>query len=892
MTAGAPGAAPSDARPLSHDNLLWARALVEGLVAGGTRFVVLSPGSRSSPIAFALARDKRIRVHVQVDERSASFVALGFAKASRSPVAIVCTSGTAAANWLPAMAEARLSGVPLVAVTADRPPELRGTGASQTIDQIGLYGRHALSFTDLPCPGDAGLDLREACAAGRRACDEAMSGAGGPVHLNVPFREPLLPSPAEMSVVDQAWSAVEASVRGAARGEGPVAVPAATDAEVARVASLLAHARRAVIVAGPEAVDAKGAASVLALAKSAGVPVFADIASNLRQGDDGGAVRASHADLFLRDEAFAALAPDFVLRLGNIPTSKVLATWLARHRPPMVAVQPDARRRDPDGVVGEVVVADAALFCAAVGKKGDASLGEGSVPHPADKRDSSLVEGTFPHLRAAWLSLVADAEAGARERAKCAPKEARAVVAACEAVPAGGAIFLSSSMPVRWAEFYATALAPGVEVFVNRGANGIDGILSTAAGVAMARGKPTLCVIGDLAFAHDAGGLRSVREAGDLKVLLLDNDGGGIFSHLPVARHEDIFEPYFGTPSGMDFAKLTEAAGVVFQDGDASLASKGSVPSLVSEPLVHRELSPLVLRVRTDRKETVGEQQACTRLAGVHDERVDAAGLQWKVRSRGLSRGTPLVMLHGFTGTGEFWTPVANRLPAWRCVFPDLPGHGGTGAPIPPEEWRLDRAADSLLALLDAMGIDDFALAGYSMGGRLALSVALKSPARVKALALVGATPGIADAKEREARQGSDTELARRIETGGIAAFSAAWEANPLFATQANLDDATRRAMREQRLAQDASALAASLRAFGTGFQPPLHDELPRLEMPVLAMAGALDAKFSAIAREMAGRIPGARACLVEGAGHAVPLERPDAFAHEIHDFLTRSLSP
>jgi 2-succinyl-6-hydroxy-2,4-cyclohexadiene-1-carboxylate synthase len=294
-----------------------------------------------------------------------------------------------------------------------------------------------------------------------------------------------------------------------------------------------------------------------------------------------------------------------------------------------------------------------------------------------------------------------------------------------------------------------------------------------------------------------------------------------------------------------------------------------------------------VIEWRSDRAETAREQAALARLPGVHDERVEAGGIAWQVRRRGPPAGIPLLLLHGFTGTGEFWLPVANALPRRHCIFPDLPGHGMTGAPLPPDDWRIDRAAGALSALLDKLDIERVAVAGYSLGGRLALGLALRRPERVAALALIGASPGIADEDERAARAKADLELASTIERDGIEAFNRQWEAHPLFATQAAMEPALRAAMRRQRDGQEPLRLAASLRAFGTGFQPPVHGELGRLGMPVLLMAGELDLKFNGIAREMADRIAHA---IVPDAGHAVPLERAQACAAELEEFLERSI--
>ena len=843
-------------------NLLWSRALVAGLVAGGVRHLCLSPGSRSSPLALAAQAEARIAISVQIDERSAAFLALGIAKATHSPVALVCTSGTAGANYLPAIAEASLSGVPLIVVTADRPPELRATGAAQTIDQIGLYGTHVRSFRDLPCPDDTHASLDGALRAALDACKVARSLPTGPVHLNQPFREPLVPAPSDMPACSAAWSAFMSGRDGRTpTGEDEVLLPDARWPGLAALAARLAQAERPLIVAGPEVGGDGVADAVLAFAGAARIPVFADIASGLRFAKaPAGTTLCTRADLMLRDPALAALAPDFVLRVGGIPTSKALANWLARHRPPVVALQPDARRRDPDGIVGEVIVGDAGALCAALAS-------------------AAVWNGT----RAAWCRLLQIAERGTHAFDAIMPREAAAVVAACATLPEGGALFLSNSMPIRWGEMYVDARAAPLQVFVNRGANGIDGIVSTAVGVARGSGRPTLLVTGDLAFLHDLGGLRSARELQTpLAILVLNNDGGGIFSHLPVAQHRDPFEPLFGTPHGCDLAAASRTAGLAHRVA----SSIDEVAALTAATFADRAVR--VIEWRTDREQSLREQAEVARCAGLYESRIDAGGIGWTVRRRGPRVGTPLVLLHGFTGSGEFWLPVAHALPGRHCVVPDLPGHGGTDAPLP--AWRVDEAADALAALLDRMGVDRCALAGYSMGGRLALGFALRHPQRIAALALIGASPGIASADERTARASADLELAASIERDGIDAFAQRWEALPLFATQSALAPALREAMRAQRRAQDPARLAAALRAFSTGWQPPVHAALGALRMPVLVMAGALDTRYAAIGAEMARSIPGASLSVVAGAGHAVPLERADACALEIENFLARSV--
>ena len=274
--AGGGAAAPAgegvrDPDSIARANLLAARALLAGLVAGGVRHLCLSPGSRSSPIALAARLESRLAISVQVDERSAGFLALGLAKSTRAPVALLCTSGTAAANYLPAVAEAFLAGVPLVALTADRPPELRGTGAPQTIDQVRLYGSHVRHVRDLACPGDPGASPEEMAAAGLEACRIATAGARAPVHLNAPYREPLLPRPDAMDACEGEWAALAARVAPSLQAAAPATHALPPLPVLASLLARLEKARRPLIVAGPEAVRAADAWTLLALARAAGV---------------------------------------------------------------------------------------------------------------------------------------------------------------------------------------------------------------------------------------------------------------------------------------------------------------------------------------------------------------------------------------------------------------------------------------------------------------------------------------------------------------------------------------------------------------------------------------------------------------------------------------------
>lgn len=262
--------------------------------------------------------------------------------------------------------------------------------------------------------------------------------------------------------------------------------------------------------------------------------------------------------------------------------------------------------------------------------------------------------------------------------------------------------------------------------------------------------------------------------------------------------------------------------------------------------------------------------------------RLTAGGLEWSVRDWG-GDGDPLLLLHGFTGCADSWDPIARSFGSYRCLAPDLPGHGRTDAPLPADRWTMDRLAMTLCDLMDGLGIEKASIIGYSMGARIALSLACHAPRRVEKLVLIGGTPGLRREVDQQQRRADDEMLARVIEEQGVEAFVRHWELSPIFATQSAEQ---RDRQRVHRLAQSAEGLAASLRAFGTGSQRPLFDELPSLELPVLLVVGEHDAKFRSIAEEMLAALPDARLELIPGAGHNAPLENPETFIRVTDAFL------
>jgi 2-succinyl-5-enolpyruvyl-6-hydroxy-3-cyclohexene-1-carboxylate synthase len=527
----------------------FALTLVDELARAGVRDACLAPGSRSAPLALALAEHPGIRVHVHLDERSAGFFALGAAKRSGRAVVVLCTSGTAAANFHPAVLEADLARTPLLVLTADRPPELRGTGANQATDQLKLYGSAVRWFCEVGVPTDDPGAGRYWRSLASRAWAEATGPPAGPVHLNLAFADPLVPlgppdtggwprlggEPAAGRAGGAPWTAAPAGVRSAAPGD------------VAGLAEAVRANPNGLLVAGwgadldPAAVDAFAAAS--------GWPVLADPLSGARRGP----AAISTYDGLIRAPRFAAAhRPGLVVRVGGAPTSKALTGWLDESVP-QVLVDPSGGWSDPARAAALRLTADPSALLAAAA----ALLAvPGSSP-------------TAPSPAGPWLQGWLEADRRAREAIDglldewAEPFEGRVARDLVGWVPGGGTLVVGSSMPVRDVDAFARP-REGLRFVANRGLSGIDGLVATALGVAAAVDEPVVALCGDLTLLHDASSLLGAggRPRGAVLVVV-DNDGGGIFSFLPQAQLPgDLFEPLFGTPHGLDLTALAAAARV------------------------------------------------------------------------------------------------------------------------------------------------------------------------------------------------------------------------------------------------------------------------------------------------------------------------------------------
>jgi 2-succinyl-5-enolpyruvyl-6-hydroxy-3-cyclohexene-1-carboxylate synthase len=522
--------------PAAPDTHLLLRAFVDELVRCGIREACTSPGSRSSPLVFALAREPRLRCFSHVDERCAGFFALGAAKAALRPVAITCTSGTAAANLAPAVIEAFQARVPLVVLTADRPPELREIGAGQTIDQIKLYGA-AKWFFEVGTHDASPDRLRWMRTLACRAYWTALEGRPGAVHLNFPLREPL--------VTDEALPDDDTG-----RPDGRPYVSRPVTRLVAKssddaLGKILAGAQRGVIVAGRHERNTPLGKVAAEFAHTAGWPLLADPLSGARRGP----AAVAHYDALLREESFAKWAvPDLVLRVGDLPVSKPLRAWLAGLADAgvrQVALDPEGAWQDPASVLSDCLAVDPVQ---ALTQATDALA-------PADEDWLSSWRSADELAAEAMLGVIAESDLS----------EPGVAAELGVLLPENATLFVASSMPVRDIETCWPVRPDPPRALCNRGANGIDGTVSSAFGVAGADG-PVVLLIGDVALAHDIGGLLTARRTGlKLTIVLLDNGGGGIFDFLPVAQadtvEEQIYTTHVSTPTGLDFAQVANTFG-------------------------------------------------------------------------------------------------------------------------------------------------------------------------------------------------------------------------------------------------------------------------------------------------------------------------------------------
>ena len=546
----------------------YTNAFVDELARSGMQHVVVCPGSRSTPLALTFAdQQERIKLWVLVDERSAAFFALGIAKATHTPVALVCTSGTAAANFLPAVAEANLSRVPLLVLTADRPPELRDNGAPQAIDQNRLYGTHAKWFMEMALPEATNESMRYARTLACRAFATSLAAPAGVVHLNLPFREPLTPA----AIPGQPLPPIEKRDKTAweGRNNGRIYTHVYGDIisydlnDTDGIGTLLSRTERGLIIVGSQS-DTELIESIVNLAGTLGFPIFADPLSFCRNGLSSQGQIIDAYDAFLRDEKFIEdVKPDLILRFGAMPTSKPLLLYLQAHPEVItIVVGTHGEWNEPINSANIIIYSDPIYFCA------------------------EIEEELTYYVNEEWLELWQTTNEVARQTLETEMRrfddlfEGRVFSELSQMMPNNSALFVGNSMPVRDCDTFFGSTSRNVRILCNRGANGIDGVVSSALGVAAADpDAPLVLVIGDLSFYHDMNGLLAAKKYGlNATIILINNDGGGIFSFLPQAAYPEHFEALYGTPTGLDFRHAVEMYGGTFTrvtDWDAFRAAVG-----------------------------------------------------------------------------------------------------------------------------------------------------------------------------------------------------------------------------------------------------------------------------------------------------------------------------
>jgi 2-succinyl-5-enolpyruvyl-6-hydroxy-3-cyclohexene-1-carboxylate synthase len=602
------------------DTYVLLRAFVDELARCGMRVACTSPGSRCAPLVLTLAREERLECHSHIDERCAGFFALGAAKASGLPVAVTCTSGTAVAELLPAAIEAREARVPLLLLSADRPPELRENGAGQAIDQLKIFGDAAKWFFEVGTHDATPERVRWIRTLACRAYWAALEGRPGAVHLNFPLREPL--------VTDEALPADDTGRAGGRPYVRRAPTPAVGET---RLGELVAEARRGVVVAGRHERETPLGIAAAAFCEAIDWPLLADPLSGARRG----AAAIAHYDALLRDDAFAATRrPDLVLRVGDLPVSKPLRTWLAGMGDVrQVTLDPEGAWEDPASVLSDSFALEPAAalteLTATIAIPNDLVTVDGRDDperpplHPADpdwaaswrSADEQAAEAILGVLHGDGL----DEPSVAAELGVLLPEEAT--------------LFVASSMPVRDIETFWPAREDPPRVLCNRGANGIDGTVSSSFGAAAVGDGPVVLLIGDVALAHDIGGLLAAGRLGlKLTIVLLDNDGGGIFDFLPVSRTplaqehrddrtvdadagapdgvhpegedgerpDDIYTRHIATPTGLDFAQVAALYGFAHEPVD-------TIPDFRTalEHALAPQTGPTLIHVRTDRAANV-----------------------------------------------------------------------------------------------------------------------------------------------------------------------------------------------------------------------------------------------------------------------------------------------
>jgi len=568
-------------------NHCWGSLIIEELSRLGVDYFCVAPGSRSSPLVIALAQNKKVKSFVHFDERGLAFHAMGYSAAAKKPAVLICTSGTAAANFFPAVIEASKKKLPLIVITADRPPELRQTGAVQTIDQVGIFGKYTQWATDMPCP-DTKIDPQFVLTTIDQAWYQAMRNHGV-VHINCMFRQPLtlVKTADDLKTYTKPlnrWSQSQTPYTDYVTGfESVISSPK-------KIIARLDAIKSGVIVVGKIAGDNE-AQLVLSLSEKLGWPIFADVASGLRLGHNHPNL-IHYFDLLLSSEKLINhLSFDGVLHLGGRMTSSRYYDFIQKQNPAeYMMVINHALRNDPNHQVTLRIEASVSNFI------------QTTIRFIKSRKDSTALKTLSKSNKS--TDKVIDCFLAEDERLS-EPCVARLI---SQLIPEGKGLFLSNSMPIRDMGNYADLKGKVVSVNGNRGASGIDGLIASAAGYARGLGRPVTLMIGDLAALHDLNSLAMLRDLPvPLTIVLLNNGGGGIFSFLPVAEFKEGFEKFWGVPHPYTLAAAASMFELNYsQPMELGQFKKAYIQSLNSN-------SSTIIEVITSREENLKTHQALSK---------------------------------------------------------------------------------------------------------------------------------------------------------------------------------------------------------------------------------------------------------------------------------------
>lgn len=573
---------------LENPNIAWAQLFVQALAQSGLTAVCIAPGSRSTPLTLAFEAQPEIEVYLHLDERSAGFFALGMAIASDKPVALVCTSGTAVANFLPAIIEANMSQVPLLILTADRPHELRHSGANQTIDQVKIFGDQVLWSVDLPIPQKDAPEvaLRNLQALAHRAYATAVGLRQGPVHLNFPFRKPLEPEDSiRYSVISNRLPVTDYRLP---ITNGFVSL---TEQQMANLVSLIQNRQRGLIVCGPRCPAGEFPQAVAALSRHLGFPILADPVSGVRFGEwlADTAVGSGYETFFQADPGWPE--PEIIIRFGAVPISKWLNDYLDNIQPAVrIHIRENGVWADDSHRVTHFIQVNETAVCQTLRQKlpqqtNDAWLT--AVTQTENKTWQMLADNLFDDYFDG--AVVADV---------------------LEMIPAEATLLMGNSLPIRHLDQYGRGQSKPLFTYANRGASGIDGNLSTAFGIHTVRQKPLVAVVGDITFYHDMNALLAVRQLAEqnITVVVINNDGGGIFNRLPVAKIEPPFRKLFLTPHGLNFEPVARMFGWEYELVDGREPFKQTLAASL------KDNTPRVIEVVTDNQHDDGRRRELNKI--------------------------------------------------------------------------------------------------------------------------------------------------------------------------------------------------------------------------------------------------------------------------------------